>query len=265
MNLTNLLKSVIHINPPKFSPKKFGQFCLDLMFPRHCLGCKKDGAWLCSNCLEDLPRSYSPIEDKIFSVFEYGSPVMKQVVWRLKYKRSLELATTLARPMYETLLEELQDELLVTKMNQTTVFKNSQRRSSGTIILIPAPLSPARYRFRGYNQAEELARQIARLNPDQFVVRTDLVKKTKDTPSQVSIRNRDQRLANLKGAFALTSPTTVFKNSQRPSSGTIFVIIDDVSTTGATIGEIRQLLARPGPAGGGVNPHRIYGLVVAHG
>lgn len=209
---------------------------LDLIFPRHCLGCGRERTWLCFDCLARLPRSYSPNEDKIFSVFEYGAPVVKQVIWRLKYKRGLELAEILAKPMHDVLLEELEDELI----------------TNAKIILIPAPLSPARLRSRGYNQAEELARQIAHLNPDQFEVRTDIIKKVKDTPTQVSIKNREARLKNLKNAFIVRSPTSNTSNQ-------VIVIVDDVTTTGATIGEIRQLLTSQ------LKARHVYGLVVAHG
>jgi predicted amidophosphoribosyltransferase len=148
--------------------------------------------------------------------------------------------------MSETLLEELADKLI-----------------SGPIILIPAPLSKARRRTRGYNQAEELAQQMVTFNPQQFSLETNLIKKTKDTPTQVSIKNRAERLANLKGAF-IVNPNCAISNLKAPrdwishNSGTIFVIIDDVSTTGATIGEIRQILKKAG-----IN--RTYGLVLAHG
>ncbi|MFA5023135.1 MAG: hypothetical protein WC385_01765 [Candidatus Paceibacterota bacterium] len=250
MNIANIYKSFIHKG-------------LDLLFPRHCLGCGQEKTWLCESCLRDLPRSYSPNEDKIFSVFEYGTPTMKQVIWRLKYKRGLELAETLAKPMYDCLMEELEDELLIMPP-RVTLKKQPKGLPLAPIILIPVPLSLARSRERGYNQAEELARQIAGLNPNQFAVRTDIIKKIKNTPTQVSIRNREARLKNLKGAFELTpslSPTTL-KGAQGSSGflGSIFVIVDDVSTTGATINEIRNLLTD-----NGANPHRIYGLVVAHG
>ncbi|MFA6254181.1 MAG: ComF family protein [Candidatus Paceibacterota bacterium] len=240
----NFFKQFIHIYPLKSTLGRFWQVSLDFLFPRKCLGCDKNGTWLCPACLDRLPRSYSPTEDKIFSVFEYGTPVMKQVIWRLKYKRSLELAETLARPMYETLIEELCEKSYFVQLSPTS------HQPQAKIILIPAPLSPARYRSRGYNQAEELARQIARLNPDQFEVRTDIIKKIKDTPTQVSIKNREARLKNLKDAFVVRYPISQNK--------TIFVIVDDVSTTGATISEIHQLLARSGC-------RNVYGLVVAHG
>ncbi len=231
---------------------KFWRASLDLLFPRHCLSCQKDGTWLCQKCLVDLPRSYCSGEENIFSVFDYNSPAVKQLIWHLKYKRTLELAEILAKPLHDCLLEELEDELIV----------------SPKIILIPVPLSPARYRLRGYNQSEELAKQIVALNPNQFEINKKLIKKIKNTPTQVSIRNRDQRLENLKNAFALGKSEKSFfaqLNVASHLSNIIFVIIDDVSTTGATINEIRKLLAQTSPTGNKINPHRLYGLVVAHG
>lgn len=227
-------------------PNFFDQFihsCLDLIFPRHCLSCKREKTWLCQPCLNSLPRNFSDPDEKIFAVFDYQSPIMKQVIWALKYKQVLELAQTLARPMYETLLEELEYEL-ATK-----------------IILIPVPLSSARLRFRGYNQAEELAKQIVALNPKQFELRTEIIKKVKDTPTQVSIRNRSDRLSNLKGAFTLSYRAKLdFEEPISPTShgsNKIFVVIDDVSTTGSTINEIRKILHQAGL-------RKVYGLVIAH-
>jgi len=299
--LPNFLRQFIHSCPPKL-----WRAGLDLLFPRHCFGCGREKTWLCDRGLANLPRSWLPREAGIFSVFEYDSPITKQVIWRLKYKRSLELAETLARPMHDVLLEELQDELLLFSppdLKGALPVRQAGRgvasvrsETSHKIILIPTPLSPSRRRFRGYNQAEELAKQISRLNPDQFAVRTDLVKKVKNTPTQVTIRNREQRLSNLKNAFALTAscevafrahlkndlsqgspaekknwPFAVSKSNfkglrsstsisagQFPATNQIFVIIDDVSTTGATINEIRNLLTLAGA-------RHVYGLVVAHG
>jgi len=76
-----------------------------------------------------------------------------------------------------------------------------------------------------------------------------LVHKIKNTPTQVSVKDRAERLKNLSGAFQLSSANL---------TGRIVVIIDDVSTTGATINEIRHILKPTGAS-------KVYGLVVAHG
>ncbi len=242
IRLTNFFKQFIH------TYAKILTTSLDLLFPRHCFGCGREKTRLCSRCLANLPRSFCSGEEKIFSVFDYNSPIIKQAIWALKYKRGIDLAETFARAMSDTLFEELADELV---LPSRTDLKAPQGRSLMPITLIPVPLSKKRFRERGYNQAEELAKQMVALNPEQFVIETSLVKKVKDTPTQVSLRDRAKRLANLKGAFEVA-------NWPLASSNTIFVIIDDVSTTGTTIGEIRRLLREAGY-------YRVYGLVLAHG
>ena len=242
IRLTNFFKPIIHIYPTRL-----WRDVLDLIFPRYCFGCQKEKTRLCSSCLSNLPRSFSSGEEKIFSVFDYNSPVMKQAIWALKYKRAIDLGETFARALSDTLLEELADILLL-----PPDLKGAQGLAGETkIILIPVPLSSARRRARGYNQAEELAKQMVAINPEQFVLEKNLVKKIKDTPTQVSLRDRAKRLANLKNAFTLKRPIQYER-------GQIFVIIDDVATTGTTIGEIRRLLEKAGY-------RRIYGLVLAHG
>lgn len=198
-------------------------------------------------CLNSLPKSYCSGEDKIFSVFSYESPVTKKLIWSLKYKRSLDIAPLVAPYLIETIIEELSDKLIPVGYEQTP-----------TITLLPVPLSRARSRSRGYNQAEELAKAMIQLHPEQFVLANKLVKKIKDTPSQVSLKNRQQRLNNLKGAFQINQEELRRLNQNYNLAEKIIVIIDDVSTTGATIEEIRKILKQH------KLPH-VYGLVLAHG
>lgn len=218
---------------------------LDLLFPRYCFGCKKEGTALCQHCLMTLPKSIDSGENKIFSVFNYDSPIVRQLIWSLKYKRGKDIAQLVAPALNETLFEELAEKLIIT----------SQKTR---ILLLPAPLSRARSRSRGYNQAQELARAMQQLNPDSFALVVGLVEKIKDTPSQVSLKNRQQRLNNLKDAFQINQAELQKLSQTYNLAETIIVIIDDVSTTGATINEIGKVLE--------LNKLlRIYGLVLAHG
>lgn len=170
---------------------------------------------------------------------------MRQLIWSLKYKRGKDIAKIVAPALNENLFEELTDKLVMTR-NKTKV------------LLLPTPLSRARHRSRGYNQAKELAQAMQQLNPDNFALVTNLVNKIKDTPSQVSLKNKQQRLNNLKGAFQVNQVEWQKLNQTYNLAETIIVIIDDVSTTGATISEIRKILELNGVP-------RVYGLVLAHG
>jgi len=98
--------------------------------------------------------------------------------------------------------------------------------------VIPVPLSSARLRSRGYNQAAEIARQLARgkLDVDVCVRRGDSVPQT-ELPW-------DERRRNVRGAFGC----------RRPLAGATVAVVDDVMTTGATLDELALTLKRAGAA-----------------
>lgn len=98
--------------------------------------------------------------------------------------------------------------------------------------LIPVPLHAARLRERGFNQALELARPIAR----RLALPLNLhgVRRILPTPPQSDL-SRQQRLKNIRGAFEVMQPL-----------GGHVAIIDDVMTTGSTADELAKILLRAG-------------------
>ncbi|MDE2202968.1 MAG: ComF family protein [Burkholderiaceae bacterium] len=104
-------------------------------------------------------------------------------------------------------------------------------------LLLPVPLSAARLRSRGYNQAWEITRRLSkRLG---IPAHADGLRRVRDNPAQVTL-DRAERLANLRGAFEVTDPARV--------AGQHIGVIDDVMTTGSTLGEIATQLKRAGAA-----------------
>ena len=105
--------------------------------------------------------------------------------------------------------------------------------------LVPVPLGPARLRERGYNQAWELARRLAR----RLRVPADahLLLRLRETPHQLALP-RTERAANVRGAFAI--------EPQRAAEvrGREVTIVDDVMTTGATAAELARVLRAAGAA-----------------
>jgi ComF family protein len=106
-------------------------------------------------------------------------------------------------------------------------------------LIVPVPLSPARLAERGYNQAWELARRLARSTG--VPARADVLQRVLDTPHQADL-NRAQRLLNPRGAF--TVPT----RRRAAVAGLRIALVDDVLTTGATAREAAQALLRAGAA-----------------
>jgi len=90
-------------------------------------------------------------------------------------------------------------------------------------LVIPVPLHRRRLAARGFNQAVEIARALAR------PIAYDVVVRVRDTPSQVGFTRAD-RLANVRAAFAPRSPFAL--RDRR------VVVLDDVVTTGATLTEV---------------------------
>ncbi len=97
------------------------------------------------------------------------------------------------------------------------------------IVVVPVPLGRTRRKERGYNQAEEVARRALRTLgkefTDAFSLEPDLLLRTRETASQVSLPRR-LREENMRGAFGAA-------HILDPSPS--YLVIDDVVTTGATM------------------------------
>jgi ComF family protein len=112
----------------------------------------------------------------------------------------------------------------------------AQRRPKPDLLL-PVPLGPQRLRQRGYNQAWEIARRLGKaLNVSADA---HLLLRVKETAHQLS-QPVKQRAANVRGAFAVEP----LRRSE--IAGRSVAIVDDVMTTGATCGEIAQVLKQAG-------------------
>ena len=110
-------------------------------------------------------------------------------------------------------------------------------------LVIPVPLWPGKRRTRGFNQSEELARELVRSltrfgrASTSIQLDTGSLVRKRDTASQTGL-TRQQRQANLRGAFAVARPERV--------AGRTVLVVDDVMTTGTTAGECARVLLRAG-------------------
>ncbi len=208
---------------------------LDFLFPQKCLNCGVRGVIICNKCLMSFPPPLIlnvPNSRSTFAATSYDDEIVKKILWLLKYKG----VRTLAKPLADLIFSRLRDEM-------PQLLKNPEG-----IVIIPIPLSPKRLKERGYNQAELIARSLS----DKMSVRflPDVLYKKKDTVSQVEIKDRKKRLENVKGVFAVKNPEAV-KNK-------VVILIDDVTTTGATLNETSRVLKQSGAK-------KVVGVVVAKG
>jgi ComF family protein len=101
----------------------------------------------------------------------------------------------------------------------------------GAACAIPVPLHPSRRRQRGFNQAADLARQLG-------IPAVHALRRTRATPTQTGLPAA-QRHRNMRDAFAVT-------HAARNLSGATVVLVDDVSTTGATLESCARVLKLAG-------------------
>lgn len=100
-------------------------------------------------------------------------------------------------------------------------------------VVTAIPLSPKRYKHRGYNQSELLAKEIA----SSFGwVYKGLLKRRSSEFSQVEVKHRKRRKDNIKGVFEINT-------LEIPPE---ILLVDDVITTGATIEEATKILKKAG-------------------
>ncbi|MFC1756933.1 ComF family protein [Patescibacteria group bacterium] len=165
----------------------------------------------------------------VLSAVSYASPIIKKALWTLKYKKAKRVAKPLAQLIHKRLL-----------------LKNLESKW----IIIPIPLSKKRYRERGFNQAELIAKHLSDISNKTLLIYSNVLYKNRHTISQVNIKNREKRLKNLKGVFVVKN-TKIIKNKN-------ILLLDDVSTTGTTIKEAKKALEKSGT-------NKVVGIVVASG
>ena len=210
---------------------------LDAIFPIRCLSCKMDGVDLCVECISEFPAAERENAKWIFSLFDYRHPGVKKAIWLLKYKGKKRLAGIFAEVLYGRMIEEL---------SELSLMRNFREP-----ILIPIPLSRKRQRERGYNQAELLGDKLMELDEENgdFKLGKNILIKTKETEHQARIKDRQDRLKNLSGSFTIKNPEAI--------KGKNIILVDDVTTTGATLAEAKKTLKQFGAK-------KIIAFTVAH-
>ena len=175
------------------------------------------GATICGACLNQQPPQRHAV-----CVADYAFP-WDSLIAAFKFQGQAELAGAFAP-------------LLARAVDQASVSRAAQPAPE---LLLPVPLVAGRLRERGYNQAWELARRVARLQGIR--ARADLLSRPVETAHQAELP-RKQRLANLRAAFI------VEPGGRSAIDGRHVVLLDDVWTTGATVRECAAVLLRAGAA-----------------
>ncbi|MCX7779157.1 MAG: ComF family protein [Patescibacteria group bacterium] len=234
---------------------KITNFCLDLIFPKICFGCRSEGFYLCQNCLEKIPltdkfscyfcgqlsfwgRSCEKCQRKFYltgliSACSHQINLIREAIKALKYEYLKELVQPLSG-------------LLIKCLRSSHFFSNFSQSSSQSLVL-PIPLHRKKFLERGFNQAGLIGQEIAREFDLEF--RDDLLIRVKNTISQTELEGK-KRFLNVQNVFAVKDRKVIEEK--------IIFLIDDVVTTGATLSEAAKVLKRAGAK-------EVWGLTITKG
>lgn len=224
---------------------------MDLLFPIGCLGCGKEGEWLCDDCLNAIPINQkflfpqaeeffisgkaiptsAPL-DGILIASSYENELLSKAIKTFKYNFIFDLSKPLGK-------------ILVNFLNQFDL----KNKSLKNFLLIPIPLHQKRLIWRGFNQSEFLAKEVGDLF--NIEVNSEILKKIKNTLPQTELNEKERKL-NVKNIFTLSSnPSNQLFNKK-------IILIDDVFTTGSTLKEAAKTLKKSGAK-------EVWGAVLARG
>ncbi len=195
---------------------------LDIIYPARCVFCrellKKDEGPVCGECVKELPWTFSRCRmtggscDACYAPLEYRDNAAAALL-RFKFGGKTVYARSFAKLMADCLRE-------YSDLDFDAVTW--------------VPLAPVRYLRRGYSQAKLLASALAK---ELGLPCARMLAKKHDTPKQSGIKGEAARRANVSGAFSAAGTAHTGKN---------VLLVDDVTTTGATLSECALVLRLSG-------------------
>jgi len=174
------------------------------------------GKWeisLCRSCFEKFEINLQKDKD-VIAIWNYKDGRVKKIIEKIKFGFDQRLIGVLFE------------------------FLGDFNLKNNFDLMVFVPLSRYRFNWRGFNQAEEIARMLSKLTGIECV---DVLKRVKNTQQQAKLKNKKERFENVRGAFEIKS------NLQNISlKGKTMLLVDDVWTSGATMKECGRVLKREG-------------------
>lgn len=236
---------------------------LDIVFPKSCLNCGKEGSYLCddcNSCLEISPYIYCLCEepkrlfeagkcracrskklDGLYSALPYQNNLVQKLIHNFKYEPFIK---ELANPLSSLIISHFQY-----LENPPEFIKHFQlldnKPDFSSFVLISVPLHKKRLKWRGFNQAEEIAKELAQCLDIPLL--KNCLFKLRETPPQMELSG-EEREKNIKNVFIAENKETVQDKK--------ILLVDDVYTTGSTMEECARVLKEGGAK-------EVIGLTVA--
>ena len=222
------------------------QFLSGLLFPRFCLNCQREKNYLCQDCfslIDILTNQYCPfcnppkivLDGKtcyscrkskkltgLFCAASYQNFIIKKLISQFKYEPYIK---ELAKPLAVLIIQHF----------QALDYPPPFFKDRAGFVLMPVPLHRKRLKWRGFNQAEEIALQLSLFFKMPLI--SDCLLKTKQTLPQVQLSEKE-RTDNVKSAFVCQNKNLIKEKK--------ILLVDDVFTTGSTMEECARVLKDSG-------------------
>ena len=242
-------------------PQTVLNLTLDTIFPVKCLGCgklssQKQPSYVCGECIRSIPikkqsecvgcKATSPLGqtcfnckkdnylDQLLIVTDYKNPLIVKVIKTFKYR----LIANMIGPI----------SLLTKKYILWLSTQKKYQINSGSPLIVPVPLFYRRLNWRGFNQAELIAKSLANMLQTNY--QPDLLLRIKESKPQADISDKSKRIKNPANIFQLNKGVMIKDRT--------VIMVDDICTTGATLNECARVLKENGAK-------KVVGLVFARG
>jgi len=174
--------------------------------------------------LNSIPQANEIKNSKYNALFQYKNKLSRKAIWAIKYNKNQNIIKKFSNLLYEFILENISEEMTFSTFNNP--------------LIIPIPMHKNNLKERGYNQSELVAKEIFRIDEGKnFEILLNTLTKIKETPHQSSLKNKSERLKNLKDCFRADEKLVKNRN---------IILIDDVITTGTTMKEASKTLREAG-------------------
>lgn len=218
---------------------------IHILFPRPCVACHTillyQEQHICTKCRFSLPKRNDHLSERtdLLQKFAY-EPKVKQVMAFLYFVKGGVAQRIIRALKYHNVPE-------IGVLVGDWYGRDLAVLQLPVSAIIPVPLHVSKLRSRGFNQSEEFARGLS--NRLKIPVYTHLVKRIKATSTQTR-KTKVQRWKNMDAVYEVTDPAAL--------AGHSVLLVDDVLTTGATLGELVTELVK-------YDVHAIYIATIAAG
>lgn len=230
---------------------------LETVFPKICIGCGSEGDFLCGNCFKQIPRQKKQCCPLCYEVNEFGlvceecntssnEYFLDGLIAACEFREKSLVQKSVHIFKYEFV------ESLGEKLSELLIETAKKSYLSGFLaesIICPVPLHKNRFRWRGFNQAEILAKNLSAKTGLKIenILKRKLFKKP-----QMEL-TREERLKNVADAFGIATGIGATGTYSLPAE---ILLVDDIATTTATLNACAKALKQ-------VGVKKVYAMVLA--